>query len=147
MWMARKTPRAPARRGSRTRRCGGEPCGPSRARLWIATRAPAVHRRRGGNPQGPVDGSLERFHETGDEPGELLVPLAHRFDLPDGVQDGRVVFAAERRPDGGERLVDQVPAQVHGDLAREGDVLRVVARLELDRPDLEVGGHELLDGL
>src|SRR5262245_38662342 len=123
MWTARKTPQAPTWRGSRTRRRGGETCGPSRARLWIAPRAQAVHRRRGGNPQDAVDGSLERFQETGEEPCELLVALAHRFDLPDGVQDGRVVLAAEGRPDGGQRLVDQVPAQVHGDLARKGDVL------------------------
>src|SRR6185436_847698 len=97
MWTARKTPLAPARRGSRTRRCGGETCGSSRARLWIAARAPAVHRHRGGNPQDPVDGSLERFQETGDEPGELLAALAHRFDLTDGVQHSRGLLAAERR--------------------------------------------------
>jgi len=75
-------------------------------------------------------GSAKTFQETGDQVVEIAVLLAQFFDLADGVDDGRVVLAAKAPADLRKRCVGQRLAQVHGDLARHGDRLRIVARLQ-----------------
>ena len=56
-----------------------------------------------------------------------------------------MVLSAEVAPDLGQRLVRQVLAKIHGDLAREGDLLRVVLRLQLADLQVVVVRHDLLD--
>ena len=64
---------------------------------------------------------------------EVLVVLALQIDLLDGVQDGGVVLAAELAADLGQRGLGEVLAEIHGDLAREDDLARVVLGLDLLR--------------
>src|SRR5438046_711043 len=145
--MARKTGPGRGRGGVERRRGRAGSCGWTGVRLWTLWRRSPIHRWTRRDPQDPVDVSLERPLETAEDAGELLVALAHRLDLAHGVDDRRVVLPAEGAADRRQGLVGESLAEVHRHLAREGDVLGVVARLELHRLDLEMTGHELLDRL
>src|SRR5437773_1814949 len=100
MWAARKSPRRPAGRGPHRHEGSGPVCGKTRAHLWIVSGCRAIHRMARGRPQEGVDGSLERTQEAVQDPGELLVTLAHRLDFANGVEDRGVVLAAEGSADG-----------------------------------------------
>ena len=71
--------------------------------------------------------------------------LPQLLDLADAVDDRRVVFSTEFLADLGQGGLGQLLGQVHGDLAGEGDLGRVVLGLELGRLDLELVADELLD--
>src|SRR6266567_6862242 len=107
MWTARKTSRRPAWSGLRSRGPSGPACGRTGARLWSVSGRRAIHRMARGRPQKRVDASLERSLEAVQDPGELLVPLAHQLDLANGVQDRGVVLAAEGPADGRQRFARQ----------------------------------------
>src|SRR6202011_1087106 len=62
---------------------------------------------------------------------EIRGPLPELLDLPDRVDHGRVVLAAEAAADLGQRRMRQRFAEIHRYLARHGDRLRIIARLQL----------------
>src|SRR6266436_6118686 len=80
-----------------------------------------------GNPLGErVDGLLE-----------LGIFLDQGLELGDGVDDRRVVFAAEGATDVAERGVGELAREVHGDLTREGDLLGTVLGAHVRELDAE----------
>src|SRR5688572_5525774 len=58
--------------------------------------------------------------EAVDKRVEISVLLSQLFDLPDGVDDGRVMFPTEAPTNLRERCARQVLAEIHCDLARHG---------------------------
>jgi hypothetical protein len=72
-----------------------------------------------------------------------------RVDLVDRVEHGRVVLAAEAPPDVGVGVARELPRQVHGELAREGDGLGAGLGPEilgLDVEDLGDAPQDVVDG-
>lgn len=66
---------------------------------------------------------------------EIRLLLPEQVDFFDRVHYGGVVFVIELLPDVGIGQVGQLLAEIHRDLARKGDVFRVV--LTLDLTDLQ----------
>ena len=69
----------------------------------------------------------ESLQEVVDELVEISILLPHAIDLPDGVNDRRMMLASEAASDFWERCICQRLAEVHGNLTRRGDRLRVIA--------------------
>lgn len=90
---------------------------------------------------------LDALDEVFDDLMKLGVLLALFGDLVVGVQDGRMVTAAEEVADLRQRGVGELAAEVHGNLARERDAARAFLGMEVLDADLEVGGDNLLDDL
>lgn len=62
---------------------------------------------------------------------EVGVGAPHPFNLTYGVDDSGMMFSAESFTDVGEAGFGKVLGHVHGDLAREGHGLGIVASLEV----------------
>src|SRR6185369_9536115 len=85
--------------------------------------------------------ALELF-ERGAESGVVFeLPV----DLVAGVDDGRVVAAAEPLADRRERPTRQLPRQVHADHAWKRDVARALFGQQIVQPDAVVVADDLLD--
>ena len=76
---------------------------------------------------------LEAGADEFDEVVQLrVVPVLElALDLVDGVDDGGVVTAAEARADLRQRGLGEIARQVHGDLARVGDLLRAAVAAQV----------------
>src|SRR6478736_4007385 len=115
--------------------------------LWKTGR---LSRSTVGLTPGPVDTCgkreilPERLQEVVDECVEISVALSHVFDLPDGMNHRGMVLAAVAAADLRQRGVRQLLAQIHRDLTRDRDRLRVVARLQVHDLQLVVVGVEFL---
>ena len=91
--------------------------------------------------------ALDHLLEHVDLVIELGVALAFLSDLSHGVHDGRVVSAAEVGADFGEAVLGQLLGEVHGNLARPGDVGGAALRMHFRDLDVVVVGDGLLDAL
>src|SRR5262245_13045121 len=89
--------------------------------------------------------SSKRVGEALYEAVELGVGAPESVDLADGMDDGRVVLAPEGLADVGKTRPGERLREVHRDLTRERDGLRVVARLQVRDLEPEVIRHVLLD--
>jgi len=77
------------------------------------------------------------LHDLAQSGRSLEIIFLRRFDLPDGVKDGGVVFAAKILSNLRQRETGQILAEVHGDLSWIGDAVGVVLRLELASEETE----------
>ena len=107
--------------------------------------------QRGGEPAESVDRDVEKrlssselLDEAVDEPVELRISLAESVDLADGVDDSRVVLAAEGFTDIRKARFGEGLTHVHGDLPRQGDGPRIVPSFQVRDFKAVVVGHELL---
>ena len=64
---------------------------------------------------------MDALDQPVDGLAELGISLHQPVDLVDAMEDGRVISAAERAADVGERGVREVTSEVHRDLSWEGD--------------------------
>src|SRR5690606_20560775 len=100
------------------------------------TRPPRVHnsralqrhphpqcRTRSRGPLAPLGGGELGLRRC-DQLAERAVAAQLLLDLPDGVDHGGVVAAAEELADPHERHAEHLLDEIHGDLARNGEVLR-----------------------
>src|SRR3990170_8601606 len=100
--------------------------------------------RRSGDPPGGsfdpdgVDDVVEGLPELG-------VFLEEPLDLVDGVEDRRVVLAAEALADVGEGIAGELVGEVHGDLAGKGDGLGPGLGAQVVRLDAEDVADATLD--
>ena len=78
----------------------------------------------------------ESLDEAVDEAVEIPIALTQILDLPDGVNHGGVMLAAEAPADFRKRCVRQVLAQIHGDLPGHGDGLRAHSEESADADDV-----------
>ena len=85
--------------------------------------------------------ALDRFEVR----AHLGVVGAERLDLAHRAHDRRVIAVAERAPELGERALQALLAEVHRDMAREGDALVAILRQEVARAQLEVVTDDALD--
>src|SRR5689334_4483257 len=76
--------------------------------------------------------SAKSFEESRHQGVEIAVLFSELLDLADRVDDGRMVLAAEAAADLGQRRPRQRLAEIHRNLARHRDRLRVVPRLQID---------------
>src|SRR4051794_11354279 len=93
---------------------------------------------------------IRREQKLGQGPNGLagLWILGHpRRGAPAGVEDRRVVAAAEPGSDRGQGLLRVLAREVHGDLPRPGDAVRAVLGQELLAREVEPVRDELLDAL
>src|SRR5947209_9952904 len=86
----------------------------------------------------------ESFEEIADQAVEIRVGLSEIFDLPNRMNHRRMMLSAETAADLGQRRVRQRLAQIHGDLPRHRNRLRIVPRLQLDELQVVIIGDELL---
>ena len=76
-----------------------------------------------------------------------LSPLRTLFDLVHGMQDRRVVLAAELASNFRQRRFGEMLGQVHGNLPRIDDGTRIILGLDLDQAQAELLSYRLLNGL
>ena len=94
-----------------------------------------------------LDLAVELFQKLVDGAVKIFVGAALLVDLGDGVHDGGVVLVAELTADFRKARLRELLGQVHGDLARNDDVARVVFLLEVGDAHAKLLGDGALDGL
>src|SRR5215470_6866465 len=117
----------------------------------VFTSTPQLEGRKSGAQSGKSntnrESSAQLLSQFIEQPVQILVGLAHLFDLVDGVKHGGVMLAAELAPDLGQRGFCQVLGQVHGDLPRIDDRAGIVLGLNFDQTQTELLRDRLLNGL
>ena len=80
-----------------------------------------------------------------DNLADIGVHLHAVFHEAAGVEDGAVIAATEGFADGVERAFGHLARQIHGHLAREGDVFRPAFAGHVGEADVKMLGHPFLD--
>ena len=80
-----------------------------------------------------------------DDLADIGVHFHAVFHEAAGVEHGAVVAAAEGFADGVERAFGHLAREIHGDLAREGDVFRAAFAGHVGQADVKMLGDSFLD--